>query len=85
MELRQYLIIKLYKPINNLSRISGKVVPIKNWVKLKNNDEGELVFSSPVLETCIFSHEKYYVFYVRNHKEFNETFKRFKENCHEKF
>lgn len=74
-----YLKIRIWKPITLNSKIQGKNMTIKEWVKSKSQETGEIVYTHPVLGSVVIDYMKFVFIYCRSYKEFKETFLAYKE------
>lgn len=76
---KTYLLVRIAKPINHNSKICGKFMPIKEWVKRKTYEEKDPVYTNPITLSQIYDKEDHLKVYSRNHKEFIETIKKYME------
>lgn len=79
MEKKSYMIVRIEKPLASNAKISGKIVSIKEWVKTKNQEEKDPIYTHPVHLSQIFDYDGFIKVYCRSHKEFIETIKKYME------
>ncbi len=76
-----YLFYKIEKPLNSHSRVTGKILTIKEWAKQKSSEKKESVYTHPVFLSQVYDEDNFIKIYARNKEEFIETFKNYKEKC----
>ena len=77
-----YMFVEVIKPVNLHSKIRGKFLPIKDWVKMKNKESSDPIYSHPILLSKIYNGGNSIRVYCRDGLEFNETMKQFMEKYH---
>ena len=68
-----YMLVKVEKPLTNNSKVSGKFLTIKEWVKTKTREEKNAAYTHPVFLSQVFEEEGFVKIYCRNSQEFRET------------
>ena len=74
-----YMYVKVTKPLSYNSKVIGKLLPIKEWVKQKSQEERTPVYTHPVFLSSVFDGEKFIEIYCREKSEFVETYKSYVE------
>ncbi len=74
-----YLYVKVQKPLTRNSKVSGKILTIKEWVKQKSKETREPIYTHPVFLSQVFDNESFIEIYCRTKEEFNETFIKYQE------
>lgn len=82
-EKTNYMLVKVEKPLTSNSKVSGKFLTIKEWVKTKSKEEKQAVFTHPIFLSQVFEEEGFVKIYCRNSKEFTETFNKYMEKANE--
>jgi hypothetical protein len=77
----RYLFYKIDKPLDNFSKVSGKILTIKDWVKQKSLERKEPVYTHPIFLSQVYDEGGFIKIYARTKEEFIETFKNYKEKC----
>lgn len=80
----KYLLIRVEKPLTPNSRIFGKYLPIKDWVKQRFHQKSESVFMEISKKTFIFEEEKCFVVFCRAKADFAKIITKFMEQQNEK-
>ena len=78
-----YLYVKVMKPLNRNSKLVGKILTVKEWVKQKS-EKKEPVYTHPVFLSQVFDNDDFIEVYCRNREEFQETFRKYEEKINEK-
>jgi hypothetical protein len=76
-----YLFYKIEKPLSHNSRVTGKILTIKDWVKQKTLEKKAPVYTHPIFLSQVYNEEDFIKIYARTREEFIETFKNYKERC----
>ena len=79
-----YMYVKVMKPLNNNSKLIGKILTVKEWVRQKTEEKRDPVYTHPVFLSQVFDGEQFVEIYCRNREEFQETFRKYEEKINEK-
>ena len=74
-----YLYVKVQKPLGHTSRVVGKILTVKEWVKQKSEEKRDPSYTHPVFLSQVFDSLNFIEIYCRTKEEFQETFLRYQE------
>ena len=77
--MNKYLVIKIEKPLSANSKIFGKYLSIKEWVKERFHQKSEPVFVEISKKTFIFEEEKCFVVFCRAKADLAKIITKFME------